>query len=257
MQPSKRTLGKTGGDYKILKGHKKIGATFTNFPDMLTETSYVEETLPELIWIAVLNDSLGEETTARILEIIAEAIPEKEEQTWFVFSSRLAKLGSADVILIRERLRIQGLLESIQQSLSPFVYLYPAFPVRWFEVLPSDQPDYLQRYKILLKSLLDKTSRASTLMLANATYGSMIAGDIVFPPTSVMADLNAVLDYPKTERSKIVASSLRSSMLTIIRFAVPKGPETNWCHRFWQRGIELEPVDYHNLLRGVTEFDAE
>lgn len=251
---------KNAKPYKILAGHQKIGSKFTQFPDMLTETSYVRETLPELLWIALLNDSLGEQTTAEVVATISKALPEQERSNWFVFCSQLAKLSATSSSAVRKGLSESSLLNKIQNSLAPFVFLYPSFPVTCFDIEPTHEADYLPRFKKVLGLLLDKTSRPATIMLATAIYGLGISGGLELPQDSVMADLNAVIDYPDTDKSQMVASGLRALMITLVRYAGPEDAEardgpTAWSDQFWQRGLQLEPVDYELLLRGARNAE--
>lgn len=56
---------------KVLDGHKKVGSTFiaplNNLPKMKS-TSFVDQILPELIWIGLINDNIGYIRGARLIE---------------------------------------------------------------------------------------------------------------------------------------------------------------------------------------------
>lgn len=241
---------KSISDYKILDGHTKQGSTFTRFPNLLEETSYVEETLPELIWISILNEALGISTTLQVIEILATVLPKGKDPSpnWFVFCTKLSTISDKNIIKVREALTEKFLLSKIQTALGPFVQLYPTFPVKWLGAEPITNASYLPEFKTLLELLLDKTSKPSTLMLAIAIWGLAVNESILLPPS--FSDFNSVIDYPNTTESQILASGLRATMLTMTKFGCPEKCGKTWSKEFWQRGIELEPVDFPNLLRG-------
>jgi len=241
--------------YEILAGHEKIGSKFTLFPNSLTETRYAEVVLPELIWIAVLNHELGEQRTARIVACIAKCVNTGAEDTeqWFVLARHLARLSVAEISCVKKSLTSEGLLTEIQKGLSPFLFLYPDFPVQWLNVHPVDRAQYLNQFKELLGFLIDKRSRQSTLMLACATYGLLVSGQIIIPDKSLVEDMNSLQDYPHSDQSRKAASSIRALTNSLAIEGESELTKPSWSGQFWQRGLVLEPPDFSVLLRGESK----
>src|SRR5262245_66206675 len=66
-------------DRKILHDHKRLGKRFIpplkQIPRM-RETSFVNDMLPELVWLGLINDKIGFAAGARFFEKIIEAVTE-------------------------------------------------------------------------------------------------------------------------------------------------------------------------------------
>ena len=148
----KKSQKKSLEKYEILSGHQKVGSTYTRFPNMLSETSYVEDTLPELLWIALLNDAVGERKAVQIVSAISESVPQAHDDKapWFVFSSALASLPKEVVLDIKACLADRQLLSNLQSSLSSFFYLYPSFPVHWFDLTAKED---VRNVSIILRQI--------------------------------------------------------------------------------------------------------
>ncbi len=57
-------------EHRILGGHTKDGNKFSCLPNKVKPVSHVHHTVPELIWLAILNEQLGIQLAARVVEII-------------------------------------------------------------------------------------------------------------------------------------------------------------------------------------------
>lgn len=69
---------------KILRDHKQVGKKF--IPPMkqipgMRETSFVNDMLPELIWLGLINDKTGFVDGARFFEKVIEAVIEAVDES--------------------------------------------------------------------------------------------------------------------------------------------------------------------------------
>jgi hypothetical protein len=241
-------------EYEILAGHAKQGSRFVSYPNLSRPVSHARHTVPELIWLAQLNEQLGIRDTARIAETIGLAVRRDKYPISIMFLTSLAELSEEDSQRVQEALDKNKLLNSAKTALAQLTGHYPHFPVKWLrpESDVSLENAFLPAFKKALADLLDKSARRSVLMIAQAVYGFTAAGCL---PASI-DDFEEVLKYPDTEKSKAVASSVRSINMLMVSLNIVETQKLQWSNYFWQRGLELEPVDYANLLRGINDLNA-
>ncbi len=239
-------------EHTVLAGHRQDKKNiFTCLPPNTEPVSYTEHGVPELVWIAIMVEELGEHRTARIIQIIAEAIrtepPDMAPPP--LLATFVASLPQDRRDVAIRTLDASGLLQPMKSALAAFVALYPNFPIAWLTGEPLDKPDtaYLQRFKILLAELLDKQSPRSSIVLALLIYAALGSGAILVPPGE-FDNLETIREYPNTERSKWLAASLRSLATMLIALGLQRSTTRQWAEYFWQRGHELEPVDYTDLV---------
>ncbi len=155
---------------------------------------------------------------------------------------------------ILAQLSEENLLETVRFSLKPFISLYPQFPIVWLGDSSSDEPDrqYLPQFKRLLGELQNKTTKRSTLMVAQNIYGALISKTILLRP-GMIDDFDEIRNYPETDSSQKLGATCRAINITLIGERLLEPEFIVWSSYFWQRGLELEPVGYANLLRGLHE----
>lgn len=232
-----------------LEGYKRKGKRFIpplkQLPGM-QEQSYVNDVLPELIWLGLIHDRMGYHFGARTLEVIVEVTkgwPVSQNPVNFALHTAYVGLSDDQKKEISEAWREHHLLEDIQNALAPLVLLYNKFSLA-FVGPPSaviSEETMIQRIKQCVGKHLDRYATPGI-----ALHGAMIltrlkAGTIKFAAHIDIPDFNAVFDRPESDEAKRAASFMRSSAMAEFGMLELKN---DWAKYFWNRGAELTPCKY-------------
>ncbi len=113
----------------VLAGHKKVGTKFLppmmQLPNMKS-TSYVNQLLPELIWVGLINDNVGYIRGARLLENVflsVKAVLNNNVTGNFAFSTSYKQLSDAQQLELVRRLSMLGIIDELREYLSPLTLL--------------------------------------------------------------------------------------------------------------------------------------
>ena len=239
-----------GKKKRNLKGYKRQGKRF--IPPMMQlpqmrEHSYVNDMLPELIWLGLIHDRAGYRFGARTLEIVVEItkdmpIPEKSFNCALQIS--YADLSNDVKSTIVRHWDQEGMLETIRDAIAPLVLLYDGFSLA-FVGPPSNvlsEEALINRISSSVANHLDKTETPGVVLHGTLLLTLLMAGTITF--AQPIPDLNAVIDEPDSDEARMAAAFMRS--LAGAQWAMLEVPN-DWARHFWNRNAELsdcEPLDY-------------
>lgn len=240
---------------RVLDGYRKIGTTFV--PPMLHRVgpwdyiSWSSQTMPELIWWDVLIDRVSHRFAVKVAEEIARHFKTRENRKcWWAFISDYAPLGTEDMNGLKEHLRRANVLADLIEALVDFLNLYPACPIsRFLDQAPTGIVDagYLEHFESRTKDLEDKRSRSGVLVQAQAIYMGFVLGKLHVKKGLALADFPEVEKYPGTELSKQVGASICATVNVLAGTMLPKYSEDAWVQYFWQRSLDLRPLDFAHL----------
>lgn len=242
-------------EHRVLKGHVPQGLKFVpkilalgEFNQQFNEVPYVRVILPELIWLALLNQRLGNEQGAKVVEIVASAVKQTtgHKRTWFAAVSCCTELSDTAKQNIAQALDQNGLRKAVSGALQPFVELYPEFPGAFLVVSDPSRNDleFLPELKKVVDNLYDTESGAAVFMCASAVYAAFCLDILKVNPNVSLAKFPEIEKYPSTELSKRVAAACRATSLQMVGQNVIQAQLTTWSSYFWNRGLELEPMDW-------------
>jgi hypothetical protein len=247
---SNKKTTKHKGSSSILADHQRIGTRFV--PPMaqlnMKTTRWVDGTMPELLWQGLLVDRYGLREGMGLALSLARAanelFPAETKRPFLALASGYGEMTQQQQEETIARLAVSEQLTLLQQGLMPLLELYPKCPLTF--LLNGEDPetkhdDGLEQIKAAVVRLYDKRSQPATLVIANAIYIGALTGKINYTAQSQVPNLEAVLDYPNTEESRMVASSLRASITAFTSMGDEAVSE--WPRYFWNRGLELEPCD--------------
>lgn len=236
---------------RVLSDHRQQGSRF-NPPLVdalpLTEVKWIDQILPEMFWLATLNDRHGWARGAALALALATAARESTGspgERWFAFLSDYSVLDEAQQARIVEHLRWTGDLAPLLEALAPLLSYYPECPLRFLTTHTLGEEGVsagLADLRILLDGLFDRTSLPALQAQANAVYLGFISGNLVVAPTISLARFPEVQNYPRTEVSRRVASAVRATVSMLIGERATSASEA-WSRYFWNRGLELEPCE--------------
>lgn len=237
----------------ILADHTREGKLFktplSRLP--LQETSWIKQSLPELLWIGLLQEfhglAHGVDLSLALAEETIQAKPDASNLLQFVDTSSYAVLEKGEWEEIRRALAESGKLSDIERALVPLTYFYSECPlIHLFEKPPnrlSESTPTLNAFKTTLESLYDKRERPATLVQVTAVYIALVTGRMMLASDMSLGNLEAVKDYPGTEESQKVAASARAACNFLVGNSVGES-DSRWTEYFWSRGFELEPCQY-------------
>jgi hypothetical protein len=234
---------------KIFEDYKKEGkrlrpplTTIGNFVDL----SWVDYIIPDVIWITLLNDKFGIKIGTELVKefIVISTKHESSKFRNFALISSFETLPTQNKTEILNDLKIKGILNLLLDGLSDFLEMYPKCPLNF--IRPNvfspkvDDVRFLKRYKEILWELIDKRSKKSTFTIANVVYSMFVLDRLKIVKDSPLTQFPKIQEYPDTEISRMIASSLRASINVFYNIEMFDKDNSSWAKEFWNRGIEIE-----------------
>lgn len=234
---------------KILDGHKRVGKRF--IPPMkqlstIKSTSYVNDILPELIWIGLLNEKYGYIHTSRMLErlfVIVDEVSANELQGSVALISAYKQLSSDHKDIIRTRLDKEGILDLIRNGIAPLTLLYDNCPLNFLgpPSIVLGNSELVMIIKSCVGKVIDKYETPGIVLNGAVLISRLVTNKIKFAPHIELPDFNSVIDSPDSDEAKHAAGFMRANALS--EFAM-QNIDPAWAEHFWNRGIELSPCDF-------------
>ncbi len=233
----------------ILGDHKRQGKKF--IPPFLQvgeikETSWAHKGIPEVVWIAILQDHLGFGRSVEYSIALTRAATDAFGMRWYGKVSSYVNIDEDQASKIRETLEEKAVLVDLQESLEPLLAMYPACPLKFLRTSQDRDTKTEEQLKVLKRivyQLYDRDSRNSMLTQATALHLGGVAGFIQVNEGSGFEKLPEIEKYPNTETSLMVASLVRST--TNMLFNLPDEEHSDrWANYFWDRGFEISPCSF-------------
>lgn len=237
----------------VLLDHQRIGKRL--IPPLMQEINYQEiswgkQLIPELIWLALINNRYGymkgAELALALPRSAEEATKNNQRGTWFATVSSYAQLSIEEQERTVKILRSKNAFDQYRAALLPLIYFYPSCPLSFlFDLETKKEIDTgdLEEIKRVLESIFDRRSVEATFIQADAVYIGFTVGKLVVSPDVSLARFPEVQYYPNTEVSKQIAASIRATVNTIFGIDVIKDG-LSWPTYFWNHGLELEKCNF-------------
>lgn len=230
----------------MLESHKRIGKRLVPPLSELgpwKEVSWVDEILPELLWIGLLNAEHGIETGAHVCaEVTKAAKPELEvldQNAFLCLASSFELFGQDHLVRIRRRLESARVLSDLQVAVLPLCVAYPKCPLAGLVRGTDDLERATAQIRRTLSSFLDRWDEPATFVQVHAVYMAFLQGRLFVTREISLANFPAVEAYPHTEESRKIAAACRSTVNMLSKDSPPHSA-TSWSGYFWNRGLELE-----------------
>lgn len=244
------------GKQEILQDHKKTGKTFqppfTHKLGPLHEISWVKTMIPELFWIAIIQDCYGHQMGVEIITAFSRIVCKctegsSDKKRVFASMSSFGRLTPEEGFCVRKELAASGRLFEIQKALTDLIAFYPQCPLCFlYSKIPSldDGPEHkLASLKASLEKIYDKVSREAMMVQATAIWLAFDSDVLKVSAETSLAEFPEIEKYPHTELSQRVASSIRASLFMF--FIEPHYPaSSDWPAYFWNRGLEVDPCHF-------------
>ena len=244
MSPRNEGCNEPKNERRVLRGYRQVGKRF--IPPFLQhmsprETRWMDDRVPELVWVALLNQVFGFREGAALAVSIAKAAAQCDQTTEkaFAAASDYAALSEGQKQCIRSALSDEGKLEQASRGLEALIHHYPEFPLA-FLADADKSSEYgagssLDDLKMTVGDISDREGRAAIFAQATTVYIFFINDRLKVAPHVGLANLPAIEEYPTSEESKRVAVSVRSAAASLLSQDIP----TSWRNSFWNQGRTL------------------
>jgi hypothetical protein len=200
--------------------------------------------------LGMLNAKYGYVEGAQLALALPKAathiIGGSDSKDWFISISSFSRLTDQQKQETNALLSESGQLASYQNALSVLMKFYPECPMNFLfdqtNTLSELQSEDLRDFKLLLLQLFYRRGIEATFAQANALYIAFVTDKFKVMENLSLAEFPKIEDYPNTEISKRIASSVRATINLI--FGMDVLTMTDWSKYFWNRGLELEPCNF-------------
>ena len=232
----------------VLNDHRRVGKRFIPaLADRLThEIRWIDEILPELLWLALLNHKYGWVRGAELalaLAAAAAAESKSRRKIWFASTTAFSNPKAQTKVRIAETLKRNGSLQDIASAIKPLVNLYPKCPLRFLfdeenDLVIENREAAVQTIKDTIESLFDRRGEAETFCQGNAIYIAFVTGKLKVFEGLVLAKFPELQEYPRTELSQQIASAVRATINGFFgEFVHSLGRW--WPSYFWNNGLKI------------------
>ena len=233
---------------RVLQGYRQDGKRF--IPPLLQlgplhENEWMDDRVPELIWIALLNQTLGtrEGTAAATAVAKAAAACAPATKKAFAAASDYAQLTDDEKHCVLSKLNGEDVLGEIRSSLAVLANCYPDFPLKFlldtYSECLTEADSTLDNLKSTIANISDRQSSPAVFAQATVVYINFINEKLKVSPNVSLANFPAIEDYPLTEESQKVAAGVRSAVVSLLSLDVPQ----QWRNSFWNQGRILSKCE--------------
>jgi len=236
---------------KVLEGHKKVGSKF--IPPMMqitpfSEISYINQILPEIIWMGLLSDKYGYRRAKELVFDICEKafeIKDTDKHVNFTLASNFNHLSKDKKQELVNYLSERSTLHAYQEALMPLTKLYKDCPLSFLESRENtiDTEQLVSIMKECIDNHIDKYETPSLVIQANVVYVRRSTGGLHIAQHIEVPDLNSLIDAPESEEARKTEGFVRTSVMSEF---MPMGEERDdtWAKSFWNQGYSLDKCDF-------------
>lgn len=235
-------------DYLQEQGYKRHKSIYTPPILQLGEfngINYLDDILPEIIWIGLLQKKYGLGLGSQLALFITDTTSHLAEykERWLAPLSLYLKLNDNEKQFVLQAAKSSNYLEYYNEAFKTVKYFYPEFPLGFLvsTYAPDDKSAALLEFKNYLSGIYDRTNFDTTFFQATAVDMAFQAGIFTVAPHTSLAQFDEISNFPNTELSHQVASAIRG---TLNQFFSPNSPMYNadpsWKEYFWNKGLEIE-----------------
>lgn len=234
---------------QVLVDHKRVQSKLvTPFNDAfgpIREVSWVNTIIPELLWIALVQQAWGPRRSVEIITAFTRDVrasdPKRDGTIWAAAGKFTALPAGVLAGIVEGR----SYRDDLCAPLAPLHAHYPAHPMLELASGGTGPPSSgdLGELKRLVGELFDRASTIATMVQATATWLAFDADRLKVSADLALADFPRIEDYPKTDQSYRIAASIRATLNAMFGEVDQMASGTGWPIAFWNRGLELEACE--------------
>ena len=233
---------------RVLRDYRREGKRF--IPPILqhlhlTESEWIDDRVPELIWIALLIQVFGLNEGTEVAVSIAKTAAKcyQAPNKAFAAASDYAELSDQDKQCVRLALKVEGMLDKSGRGLAALIHHYTGFPLAFLEgpreLVENGPSSTLDDLRTTIDNIRDRQSRAAIFAQATLVYIFFINDQLRVSPHVGLANLPAIEEYPMTDESQRVAASVRSAVTGLLTTDI----SSDWGISFWDQGHSFGPCE--------------
>ena len=240
----------------VLTDHHLQGQTlvtpFNQLNPVLQEVLWTDDIIPQILWIALLHEYNGYpkgQELAMFLSRAARLLTNTNSRKAYYAASEYESISTDDWASIHKTIRANGCLQRVVNALTPLESFCRETP---FSELLADEPamprvDAEKIVKSVVRRLLLRRDSWESTMV------QYTVGRIAFESNKVkvfahlsLANPEAVNEYPRTEKSRQIASNLRTlaSMLFGVSEVNLHVSSETWVRQFWEHCLLSTQCEY-------------
>ena len=241
--------GDSGNKRRVLRDYRQEGKRFIppflQHMPIMTESRWMDDRVPELIWIALLNHVFGPKVGTAIALSVAKAAAKCDGTAKRAFASisDYVELSDEQRHCIRSEVREEEMLDKAGQGLAALIHNYPDCPLAFLSNSGRSKDDSsgstLEDLRQAIANISDRQSQPGIYTQATVVYIFFVNGRLQVAPHVGLASLPAIEESPNTEESLRVAASVRSAVTGLLTRDIP----LDWPHSFWNQGRSLGPCE--------------
>jgi hypothetical protein len=235
----------------VLGDHKKVGSKFIppmmQFPNW-NEISYINQILPEIIWMGLINDKYGYRSGINLSSKIATKafeLKETDKHINFTIASNFNLLSDKKKSELVHALTESYDISKYRDALLPLIALYQGFPLSFIGMSEKiwKKEELVAIMKKCVERHFNKYETPASIIQANVTYVRGSTGGLHFASHIDMPDLNSLLDDPESEKAKRAESFVR---IGAMQEMMPMGVTRNldWPKSFWNQSYKIDKCDF-------------
>lgn len=231
------------GDHKRIRS--KLVTPFNDAFGPMGEVSWINTMIPELLWIALVQQAWGPRRGVEIITAFTRDVrasdPKRDRTIW----AAAGKFSALPKGVLAGTVKGRPYREDLCVPLVPLNAHYPDHPMRELVLggTGTSSSHDLGTLKALVGELFDRSSTGATMVQATAMWLAFDADRIKVSAGLALADFPRIEDYPKTEQSQRIATSIRASLNMMFGDLDLMASGTGWPIAFWNRGLKLEPCE--------------
>ena len=232
----------------ILAGHKRIGKRFIpplKQLDMMQDVSFINDLLPELIWLGLINDNLGFLGGANFFEkiVIAANQATKDTSRNWALTTQLGSLSEDEKLNFLHLLTDKDILIPLRNYICPITQLYESCPIAFIgqPTTKSPKEELVKYIKHCVRRHLDKFETPGTFLNGMIMISSLASRSLHFPRNMKIPDLNSIIDAPESTDAKMAGSLMRSFALAMFG---EQSISNAWARHFWNTNYILSKCEF-------------
>jgi len=216
----------------------------------LQETSYIEELLPEILWMELIHDALGYHEGINIIRKFVKLAQDShysENYINFSIASNLKKLTEKEIENFIQSLIKNGIYLEISLLLSPLIYFYTDSPFKFLNkeigLSGDEEREILERMKKSIDNLFDRYGTPSVVAQLNIFYTRVLDGKHFFAKGINIPDFNAIINKPDSDEAQHAAAFVRNSVKSEYMFDL-SDYDGSWSKSFWNQSYKLDACEF-------------
>lgn len=240
---------------RILVDHRKRGQKLVpplnEFPG--SDISWLVSILPQLLWIALIEDyhglAAGVEIMTSVASVARRIHPATGMSAAFATVSSFEAMSDNEASQLRNVLNDRGKLSSVQDPLRDLICWYPACPLRCVFSEPNMPASTggLGRLKSVILGMYRRRERQAMMVQATVLRLMFDADALRVCDRSFLSGLPEIDRYPSTDLSRKAGASIRATLNAIFGFDQSRPETSAWPRYFWNCGLAIEECEFRDV----------